>query len=269
MKYRIQLSAVLFLSLIANGSVAQPAGEAGEIPPEVLDANFTEADAAREASLWRERTVERTPADPLAEMSAAADLVVRGTVTGQEVVHDAGGTPYTHTTLDISEVLEGGYGGSEITVVQEGGPLRDKPDEVLILSHTHYFTPGQEELLFLQLNPDSPHPYSRVVIKNRFGVLNGKVFNENGRGLIYTEQEEAPGYTLSLSRNRHPHPRFSDFKIGPHEFSKRFSERDEEVGNNDYPASTPLKRVRPGYQAGVDVSTFKNALARQGGYNDE
>jgi len=264
MKFYKYLAAMLLAPLVTTGAVAQPTGEAAEPTPEELDAAFTEEDAAREAALWSDEVIERGPADPLADMSAEADLVLRGTVTGQEVVYDANDVPFTHTTLSVNEVLEGSYSDALITVVQQGGPLKDEPGNVLILSHTHYFTPGQEELLFLELNPDSPHPQLQVVITNRFGVLNGKVFSENGRGLIYTETEDAPGYKLSWSGDRNPHPRFSEFKIGPHEFSKGFDQPNQEGESPGQPLSRQAA-VRPGYQAGVDIGTFKNALSRQGG----
>ncbi|MEZ5569901.1 MAG: hypothetical protein R3E54_16445 [Halioglobus sp.] len=266
MANRCCLSAALLMLLTFSGwTTAQPADVPAELSPEELDAAFTEADAAREAAGWSDTAVKRGPADPLGKMLQSADLVVRGVVTGQEVVYDARDTPFTHTTLAISEVLEGSYTGGEITIVQEGGPAKQSPENVLILSHTHYFTPGQEELLFLELNPDSPYPYSRVLIKKRFAVLNGKLFNENGRGLIYSETDEAPGYTLAWSRDRNPHPRFSEFKIGPHEFSKQFRQRDEEGESPGQPSSRSRADARPGYQEGVDISTFKQALNRQGG----
>jgi hypothetical protein len=252
---------VLLIPLFSTWTMAQT----GELSPEELDAAFTAADAAREAAGWSDKIIERRAVDPLATMSASADLVIRGTVTAQEVAYDANDVPFTHTTLGVSEVLEGSYADSQITIVQEGGPLKHKPENVLMLSHTHYFTPGQEELLFLELNPDSPYPYSQVVIKHRFGVVNGKVFNENGKGMIYTETEEAPGYKLSWSRDRNPDPRFTEFKIGSHEFSKQFRERDQEGDSPEQPVSRQRVEVRPGYESGVDVSTFKNALTRQGG----
>ncbi len=265
MKTRVHLSAALLLLTFSTWTTAQPVGEAEELSPEERDAAFTEADAAREAERWSDEVVERGPADPLAKMSAEADLVIRGTVIGQEVVYDEKDVPFTHTTLSITEVLEGNYTGSQITVVQEGGPAKQKPENVLILSHTHYFTPGREELLFLELNPDSPYPYSQVVINKRFSVHNGKVFSENGRGLIYTQTDEAPGYKLSWSGDRNPHPRFSEFKIGPHEFSKQFREREQQGESPGQPVSGLQREARPGYQAGVDITTFKNALNRQGG----
>lgn len=267
MNYRRYLAAIWLLSLTASGVAAQPLLAGGELTPEQLDAAFTAEDARREAAGWSDETIERSPADPLAKMSAASDLVVRGTVTAQEVVYDAQDTPFTHTTLSISEVMEGSYPGAEITLVQEGGPAKHEPDNVLILSHTHYFTPGQEELLFLEINPESPHPHSRVVIKNRFGVLNGKVFNEDGRGLIYTETEDAPGYKLSWSSDRNPHPRFTEFSIGPHEFSKQFEQHEPEGESPGQRLSAPQTQAQaqPGYQASVDIGTFKNALTGHGG----
>lgn len=265
MHHHRYLTAAWLLSFATSWAAAQPLLESGELTPEQLDAAFTEEDARREAAGWSDEIIERTPADPLAKMSAASDLVVRGTVTAQEVVYDANDTPFTHTTLSISEVLEGSYSGAQVTIVQEGGPARHEPDNVLILSHTHYFTPGQEELLFLELNPDSPHAHSRVLIKNRFGVLDGKIFNEDGRGLIYTETDEPPGYKLSWSGDRNPHPRFTEFSIGPHEFSKQFDQHEAESESPGQRLSAPQTRARPGYQASVDLGTFRNALTGKGG----
>lgn len=257
-----KIAAILLFSSLSAWAVAQPDGE---LTPEQLDAAFTTEDAAREAALWSDEDIVRAPVDPLARMSAESDLVVLGTVTGQEVVYDDRDIPFTHTTLAITEVVDGSYEGGLITLVQEGGPLKHKPENVLILSHTHYFTPGEEELLFLALDPDNPYPQQQVLIKHRFGVLNGKVFSENGRGLILAASEEPPGYTLSFSRDRNPHPRFTDFKIGPHEFSKQFTQRGYQSEAPGQPVAGGRPDTRPGYQAGVDIGTFKNALSGQGG----
>ena len=262
MNYRRYLSAVLLIPLFSTWTMAQTA----ELSPEELDAAFTAEDAAREAAGWSDKIIERPAVDPLASMSAEADLVIRATVIAQEVAYDDNDIPFTHTTFSVNEVLEGSYADSQITVVQEGGPLKEEPKNVLMLSHTHYFMPGQEELLFLELNPNSSYPYSQVVIKNRFGVVNGKVFNENGRGMIYTETAAAPGYKLSWSKDRNPNPRFSEFKIGSHEFSKQFTERDHRGEQPDQPVSRQQQvDTRPGYESGVDISTFKHALNRHGG----
>ncbi|NND68649.1 MAG: hypothetical protein HKN19_13765 [Halioglobus sp.] len=262
MNHSRKIAAILVLPFMSAWAVAQ---SGAELTPEQLDAAFTAQDAAREAALWSDEEIVRAPVDPLGKMSAESDLVVIGTVTAQEIVYDDRDRPFTHTTLAITEVVDGSYEGGLITLVQEGGPLKHKPENVLILSHTHYFTPGEEELLFLALNPDSPHPQSRVEIKKRFGVLNGKVFSENGRALVITATEQAPGYTLSFSRDRNPHPRFKDFKIGPHEFSKGFTQRGYESESPGQPASRGRPDTQPGYQAGVDIGTFKNALSGQGG----
>lgn len=264
-KRRFLPAVTLLFPLTAAVAIAQPL-EGYELSPEALDAAFTEADAAREAAGWSDKTVERRVADPMASMSAAADLVIRARVTAQKVVYDDRDVPFTHTTLGISEVVAGNYQDSHITVVQEGGPDRHDSDRVLMLSHTHYFTPGQEELLFLELNPDSAYPHSQVVINTRFSVLNGQLFNEDGRGLIYTETEEAPGYTLSWSRDRHPHPRFTEFRVGEHEFSKQFREREQESEGPAQLLSRSQIQAGPGYQESVDIGTFKHVLAtRKGG----
>jgi len=239
-----------------------PGAEATEATPEERDAAFTAEDAAREAAAWSDVIIDRAAPDPLASMSASSDIVIRGTVASQDVVYDGNNIPFTHTTLSISEVLQGSYSADEVTVIQEGGPSKTEPDNVIMVSDTHYFDVGNEELLFLKLDPDNAYETQRVVVRQRFGILNGKVFDENGRGLIYTETQEAPGYRLSWSNNRNPHPRFREFHIGPHLFSKQF--RDDEGGVDGDGGAPPQGRrpVSPGYQAGMDVSALGAALNR-------
>ena len=50
-----------------------------------------------------------------------ADIIVKGTVTGQEVV-PLDGFPQTHTTMDVTSVLKGDVQvGDSIEVIEEGG----------------------------------------------------------------------------------------------------------------------------------------------------
>ncbi|MEZ5573847.1 MAG: hypothetical protein R3E64_17805 [Halioglobus sp.] len=239
-----------------------PNGEAYESSPEELDAAFTAEDAAREAARWSDAVIVRSTPDPLANMAASSDLVIRATVASQQVVYDASDMPFTHTTLSILEVLQGNYSADQITVIQEGGPAKNKPDNVIMVSDTHYFSEGSEELLFLALEPDSVYDTRKVAVKQRFCVQNGQVFDENGRGLIYTETQQAPGYRLEWSKDRNPDSRFRDFRIGPHLFSKQF--RDEAKGTDsggELPAQA-RRSVSPAYQASMDVGAFSAALTR-------
>jgi hypothetical protein len=261
-----KLIAIFLLPLLSHGAFAQSGGEANEPSPEELDAAYTEADALRDAAKWSDVEIVQKEPDPLGEMTAGADLVIRATVTSQSNGHNAKNTPLTHTTFSISEVLKGDYAADEITITQEGGPSKTRPNRVVIMSHTKYFKVGDEELLFLSLDPDNALQELQVRINNRFGIQQGKVFDENGRGLIHSTADNAPGYSLALSKDRNPHPRFRDFQIGSHKFSKKFKE-DNTGDDADFGGDTAIEESNPasrGHQRSMDVSAFSAAVSSRG-----
>lgn len=257
MSYRQFLLAIPVFLFLGNGAGAQPAGEASEPSPEELDAAFTEEDAAREAAAWSDVIINRSRPDPLTAMTASADLVIRGKVVSQEYVYDERGLPFTHTTLKISEVLEGSYSAPEVTIVQEGGPAKDNPENIVMVSDAHYFNEGEDELLFLEINPGEA-PLRRILIEQRFRIYNDQVYDENGRGVLLEANEEGKGYRLGLSRNRNPAPRFSQIHIGPHTLIKNFGEEDRAPDSGGGQAQP--QRTVPGYQSSVNVTTFSAAI---------
>lgn len=258
MTYRQLLLAVPAFFLLCNWAGAQPFGEASEPSPEELDAAFTEEDAAREAAAFSDVVIDRSNPDPLGRMTSEADLVFRGTVVSQEVVYDENDLPFTHTTFAISEVLEGSYSVPQITVVQEGGPVKNDPENIVMVSDAEYFTEGESEVLFLDLHPEQTRQERRISIENRFRIYGGKVYDEHGRGLLLMPTEEGKGYRLGLSRDRNPAPRFSQIHIGPHTLTKNFEEKDSAPDSGG--GEPQARRVVPGYQSSVDITTFSAAI---------
>lgn len=259
MNYRQLYLAVSALVLISGwaGAQPEPEGEAAEPSPEELDAAFTEEDAAREAAAWSDVVVDRGRPDPLEAMTASADLVFRGTVVSQEFVYDEKDLPWTHTTFAISETLKGSHSSPKITLIQEGGVSKHNPENIVIVSDAHYFNEGEAELLFLKLDPARSGP-RRSAIEKRFRIHDGKVYDENGRGVLLDVGEDGETRRLGLSRDRNPAPRFRQVHIGPHTLTKNFGERH---GVPDIGGESPRERRDiPGYQSSVDIATFAAAI---------
>ncbi|MDZ7785303.1 MAG: hypothetical protein U5K56_20910 [Halioglobus sp.] len=243
--------------LLCNWAGAQPLGEVAEPSPEELDAAFTEEDAAREAAAWSDVVIDRSRPDPLERMTSSADLVFRGAVASQEVVYYENDLPYTHTTLSITEVLKGSHPGSQITLVHEGGPAKDNPENIVMVSDARHFDEGENELLFVDVNPGESAP-RKVSVEHRFRIYNGKVYDEHGHGVLLEPGEEGKGYRLGLSRDRNPAPRFSQIHIGPHTLTKNFGKEDSAPDSGG--GEPQARRVVPGYQSSVDITTFSAAI---------
>ena len=174
----------IFLILSWHIAVAQINGEEGEPTPEYLDATFTSEDAARVAAGFSDQIIGDSSADPVGDMTNAADLVFRGSVLSQTYVYDAAGTPSTHTTFLIMELLKGDHQSDEITLVQPGGPSQFDSDEVMMVSTARYFNVGEEELLFMGLDPESQVESRRATVLSRFRIYENKIYNEDGHGVI-------------------------------------------------------------------------------------
>lgn len=250
---------VLTLFLLCNWAAAQPGGESTEPSPEQLDAAFTAEDAAREASAWSNVVIDRSNPDALGKMAAATDLVFRGAVKSQKVVYDSNDLPFTHTTFTILEVLKGAYPAQEITLIYEGGVSRDNPENVVIVSDARYFNVGEEEFLFVELDPENPVPSRRVTVDHRFQIYEGQVYNEDGHGLLLLPDADKQGYRLQWSRDRNPAPRFGKIHIGSHALTKVFSdEKSYPDSGGEEPALA--RRSTPGYDSSVNVETFTTVL---------
>lgn len=254
---------LLLFSLHCSFAAAQPGGEAGELSPEQRDAAFTPEDAAREAAAFSAAIIEQGAADPLGEMTAAADLVFRGSVSAQSVVYDADGIPFTHTTFAIEEILKGSRPEGEITLVQQGGPDRDHADKILLVSTSTLFNTGEDEVLFIDLDADNPNPSQRATVNQRYRIYEGRVYTEDGRGISIEPVGSGPGRRLVPSDDRHPSEYFRRIRIGGHTLTRHFG---EEVGESTA-APRPQRetaRVEPvarSYIDSVDVASFTAAIA--------
>ncbi|MEZ5567397.1 MAG: hypothetical protein R3E54_03485 [Halioglobus sp.] len=245
---------------------AQPGGEVGEASPEALDAAFTAEDAAREAAMFSDTILERSPSDPLAAARQAADLVVRARVIAESVHYDANDLPFTHTRFAVEELIAGESTANELVLVQEGGPSRTKPEMVYMVSESHYFNPGDEELLFLKLASEISATGSlRVDVQERFSVRDGRVYTESGRGLILSPRANGAGHRLSLSADRHPDPGFRQIRIGSHTFTRHYGGggNQEDADGEDAPATSQRSSASPApsYRDSADVESFIAAIS--------
>lgn len=232
-------------------------GEAGEPTLEELDAAFSPADAAREAAGWSEVIPERVESSVDA-LAASSDLVVRGTVTDQSYTYDEEGIPFTHTTISISEVIKGGLTGSEITLVQEGGPDRDNPERVRMVSSAQYFAPGEESVLFLDEEEGARGAAGGFDVRRRFRVFQGHLYTQSGRGVILQPPGDRGAQRLGLSRNRHPADVFREVHVGGHTLTRQYGGRDGVPDSQSGVAGSSA--AAPGYEASADVASFTAAI---------
>ena len=185
----VRASLVICLGILGTAVSAQPHGEATEPTPEALDAAFTRGDAARVAAGFTKGTGINSSADPLASLAMQADFVFRGNVVAQTYEYDARGTPFTRTTFVITEALKGEHVASQLTLVQPGGPSRDR-DIGTMVADAQYFNVVEEELMFVNLDPDNQRETKRVAIMNRFRIHENKVFSEDGFGVIVEPRQD-------------------------------------------------------------------------------
>ncbi len=234
-------------------------GEGSEPSLEQLDAAFTAEDAAREAAAWSDVLIDRDQTDALTGITAAADLVFRGTVVSQKTVYDANDLPFTHTTFSISELLKGSHPDAEVTLIQEGGVSRVDKESIVIVSDANHFTVGADELLFLAVDARNPVAEARITVNNRFCIANNGVYDENGHGLLLESDEGRTGYRMRWSRDRNPAPRFTQIKIGPHTITKQF-EKESVNYDSGGDAEAQAKAAAPGYLSSVRVDALTAAI---------
>jgi hypothetical protein len=260
----LRTALLIFLGLPGNIAVAQVNGEEGEPTPEYLDATFTSEDAARVAAGFSDRIMAEPSTDPLENMGDAADLIFRGTVLSQTYAYDAAGIPSTHTTFLITEQLKGNHQSDEITLVQPGGPSQLDSDEVMMVSTARYFNVGEEELLFMGLDPESQVESRRATVLSRFRIYGDKIYNEDGYGVIVVPLDGGTRYRLVHSPDRNPHARFRRINIGSHRLNKQFGE--ENTSSTDVSErNTGAGRAgsgNNGYSDSADIDAFSALIRR-------
>ncbi len=241
--------------LCGRSAMAAPLlGEENELSPEYLDAHFSAEDEKRMMAGFSDQILPTSPANVVKQLAEGADLVFFGRVVEQNYVYDENWVPSTHTWFSVNQVLKGEYSQAELMIVQLGGPSVSGEGGVLA-SDTRYFTVGEEELLFLkhrQSVATATAPHNSYEIKNRFRVLDGKLFDEDGYAVIMDDAG-----SLSLSRDRHPDERFSTINMGTHKLFKRFKEKRRDRGDSggEEQPNAP-ESLMPTYTNAVELTRF-------------
>jgi hypothetical protein len=203
-------ASVNYASDINNNSLI---GEEYEVSPEELDRRFSESDHQSMLTKFSsEISLEKN--ESLADrMAADADLVIIGTIIAQSYTYDDLNVPSAHTSVLILNKLKGDYSLSEITLIQQGGPSKDG-DRGYMVSGTHHFSLGDEELLFLKIEADDTFS-----INSRYRIYEEQLYDKDGFGLLINSE----GTSVRLSKNRHPGTSFAEIDMGTHVLTKEFS----------------------------------------------
>ncbi len=256
--------ACVVLGLQCNTATSQVPGEENEPTPEYVDANFGEDDAARMAAGFSDRVPSELVGRNLVGMTSAADLVVRGLVLAQEYHYDVQDVPSTHTTFLVSEELKGNHAATQVTLVQRGGPAKDNADKIMMSSHSHYFNVGEEEVLFLETDPENSSPFQRVSVMSRYRVFKGKLYSDDGRSVILFPLQNGDDYRIAHGVDRNPDSRFKHIQIGTRRLGKTFDQvdlTDPQVRR----AAAGKSRVEKAVREAVDVAAFVNLVKKFGG----
>lgn len=117
---------------------------------------------------------------PLADLSADADLVFQGTVTGIQYAASVEGIPHTFVTYRVEDVLKGAYSAPTLTLRFIGGvKIEGNVMRKLSVSHAPRFEAGQQDLLMVKGNTQTQCPLVRCA-QGRFRFQQGMVTNEEG-----------------------------------------------------------------------------------------
>lgn len=248
--------ALIISCLATTVSFGQAASEANEPTPEDLDAAFTSEDAAREATRWSKVIIPPDRRTALERMTEEADLIFHGTVQSQQVIYGGNDIPFTHTTFAITDLIKGEADGGFFTLVQEGGPDKLIPHKVLLVSTSQYFSVSEEELLFIGFDQAT----DTDTVQQRFRVLQGNMYNENGRGVIVEQHSADSRAGLRLTRGRDPDKRFRTVPLGSGALYKQFG--DNRTDTDDGPGG-PLRAVSAGASSlGSSVGDFISAVSQ-------
>jgi len=158
--------------------------------------------------------------------------------------------------------------------VQEGGPSRDDPRRAMMVSSSQHFNIGEEEVLFLgsgnaraassraQIDPDYSGP-EKVNVQQRFRVYQGKLYDDDGHGVIVEQVARGGGHRLRLTHSRNPARRFGEIHVGKMVLKKHFVDRADEPEDFANGETTPTSTAQPGvpgYSASSDVAALSAAV---------
>lgn len=120
----------------------------------------------------------------LAEITADADLIVKGTVIGQEV-QQPDGFPQTHTTLKVQSVWKGALSpDSHVEVVEEGGGSGTVLGNIPQMSQDYSY--------YLMLQQEGGTYYICGAFQGRFVEREGYVFQQAVEGIKLENYEPLP-----------------------------------------------------------------------------
>lgn len=250
---------LIFASIYAGVCAAQQVGEEFESTPEQLDEAFNAQDAVREAARWSNVVSAPDKRTPLERMTDAADLIFYGTVQSQEVLYEGNDIPFTHTTFVVTNLIKGETDGAAFTLVQEGGPDRHIPHKVMLSSTSHYFALGEEELLFVTFDKKT----GTDMVQQRFRVMQGNMYSENGRGVIVASRASDNKPALQLTRGRSADKRFRTVPLGSSALYKQFS--DDKPNTDAGQGATARQALADTDSLGSSVGDFIAAVSRQRG----
>lgn len=107
---------------------------------------------------------------PLADLSEKASLILVGTVVGQSSEAGAGGMVFTHSTMEVEDLIKGDAGVT-VEVLTEGGALGQVAVQVPVEAD---FRVGERVVVFLERRSGDLRTVNRL--QGKFRVVDGEVF---------------------------------------------------------------------------------------------
>ncbi len=218
--YRTLIAALLlqvFALEIANAQV-ELEKSAAEI--EALDRSLGELYTQRLRNRYAGSALTNVSAVTPETLASDATLVIEGRVKSVSYTHEGPyEQPFTVNQIEITRVLKGAFAEEIVVIKQPGGPSKNG-ELINIVSHAEYFSPGDGELLFLEVSGD------QVSIKNRFRVHEDALYSQDGFGLMLSGSGE-----LTLGKARNPAETFSTIVIGSEVLRKNFSQSQQDHGD--------------------------------------
>ena len=137
------------------------------------------------SEMSREKTEKRNYWNKYKKLTQNANLVFEGTVISKDyTLSEDSSLPLTFVTFYINKLIKGSYEGDQITLRFLGGV---KGSKVMTVSHTPLFNINDRDILFVKGNGIA---YSPIIPEGRIRIYEGNTFNQDGRQLLYTENDE-------------------------------------------------------------------------------
>lgn len=116
-------------------------------------------------------------------------------------------------------------------------------DRGYMVSGTHHFNVGEEEVLYLTISADG-----QVEVDRGYRIFEDKIYSKDGLGIIIGSDMNS----VIMSSDQHPDPSFKTINMGTHVLTKNFSSKpDDADGSGD-----PNLLVGP-----ITTSSYKDATS--------